>query len=197
MRRLLAALLLAAAGICASAAAGTTPAAGWGVEQLMQSLAQVKSARGKFVERKYLAILSAPLEFSGVLVYTAPGRLEKHILLPNPESLVLEQDRLTMENKARNQRRTLVLQDYPVIWAFVESFRSTLAGDLQTLSRFYRIGLEGSDDQWRLLLAPSEPKMQAMVREIRISGSKNRIRTIEILEAEGDRSVMTIAEEAP
>ncbi|MND02960.1 hypothetical protein D3C83_225530 [compost metagenome] len=65
------------------------------------------------------------------------------------------------------------------------------------MSRFYRIGLEGSDDQWRLLLAPSEPKMQAMVREIRISGSMNRIRTIEILEAEGDRSVMTIAEEAP
>jgi hypothetical protein len=143
MRRLLAALLLAAAGIGASAAAGTTPAAGWGVEQLMQSLAQVKSARGKFVERKYLAILNAPLEFSGVLVYTAPGRLEKHILLPNPESLVLEQDRLTMENKARNQRRTLVLQQYPVIWAFVESFRSTLAGDLQTLSRFYRIEPRG------------------------------------------------------
>jgi hypothetical protein len=38
--------------------------------------------------------------------------------------------------------------------------------------------------------------MQAMVREIRISGSKNRIRTIEILEAEGDRSVMTVAEDA-
>jgi hypothetical protein len=70
--------------------------------------------------------------------------------------------------------------------------------DLQTLSRFYRIGLEGSDDQWRLLLAPaSQKKMRATVREIRISGSKNRIRTIEILEAEGDRSVMTIAEEAP
>lgn len=196
MRRFVAALLLAVAGICTPAAAGTTPAAGWGVEQLMQSLAQVKSAKGKFVERKYLAILNAPLEFSGVLVYTAPGRLEKHILLPQPESLVLEQDRLTMENKARNQRRTLVLQEYPVIWAFVESIRSTLAGDLQTLSRFYRVGLEGSDDQWRLLLVPSEPKMQAMVREIRITGSKNRIRGIEILEAEGDRSVMTITEEA-
>lgn len=162
----------------------------------MQNLGQVKTARAKFVERKYLAILNAPLEFSGVLVYTAPGRLEKHILLPKPESLVLEQDRLTVENKARNQRRTLVLQDYPVVWAFVESIRSTLAGDLGTLHRFYRISLEGSDDEWRLLLAPSEPKMQAMVSEIRISGSKNRIRSIEIIEAEGNRSVMTIAEDA-
>lgn len=195
MRRVLAALLLVATGICC--AAETTPAADWGVEQLMQSLGQVKSARGKFAERKFLAILSAPLEFSGTLLYTAPGRLEKHTLWPKPETLVLEQDKLTIENKDRNQRRTLVLQDYPVIWAFVESIRSTLAGDLQTLNRFYRISLEGSETQWRLLLKPSEPKMQAMVNEIRISGSNNRIRTIEIVEAEGDRSVMTIAADAP
>lgn len=199
MRRRLAGLLLIAVGsfLCTVAAAETAPAADWGVAQLMQSLGQVKTTKGKFVERKYLAILSAPLEFSGTLVYTAPGRLEKHTLVPKPESLVLEQDQLTMENKARNQRRTLVLQDYPVIWAFVESIRSTLAGDLQTLNRFYRISLEGSGDRWRLLLAPSEPKMQVVVSEIRISGSKNRIRTIEIIEAEGDRSVMTIAEDAP
>ena len=43
----------------------------------MQNLAQVKSAKGKFVERKYLAMLNAPLDSSGTLVYTAPGRLEK------------------------------------------------------------------------------------------------------------------------
>lgn len=194
MRRVLAVLLLVATGLCC--AAETTPAE-WSVEQLMQSLRQVKSARGKFVERKYLAILSSPLEFSGTLLYTAPGRLEKHTLSPKPETMVLEQDRFTIENKDRKERRTLVLQDYPVIWAFVESIRSTLAGDLQTLNRFYRVTLEGSETQWRLLLKPGEPKMQALVSEIRISGGNNRIRTIEIIEAEGDRSVMTIAADAP
>ena len=168
MRRALAALLLAASGI--GCAAETTTAADWGVEQLMQSLGQVKSARGKFTERKYLVILSAPLELSGTLFYTAPGRLEKRTLLPKPETLVLEQDKLTIENKERNQRRTLVLQDYPVFWAFVESIRSTLAGDLQTLNRFYRVTLNGSETEWRLLLKPSEANMQAMVSEIRIGG---------------------------
>jgi len=190
--------LFAAACASAAVAAESSDPAAWDVQRLMRELAQVKTANARFIERRHLAILTAPLESSGTLVYVAPDRLEKHTLRPRPESLVLERNELTVESKERNQRRTLVLQDYPVIWAFVESIRSTLAGDLQTLSRFYRIGLEGSDDQWRLLLAPSEPKMQAMVREIRISGSKNRIRTIEILEAaEGDRSVMTIAEEAP
>ncbi len=195
MRHVLAALLLAATGICPAAAAGT--AAAWGIEQLMQNLAQVKSARGRFVERKTLAILNAPLDSSGTLIYTAPGRLEKHTLLPKPEILVLDQDKLSIEYQDRNQRRTLALHDYPVIWAFVESIRSTLAGDLQTLNRFYRTSLEGSEDQWRLSLKPAEPSMQTVVKEIHLSGRGNRVRMIEIIEAEGDRSLMTITEDAP
>lgn len=193
--RLVAILLVATTGICSATAAET--AAGWGIEQLMQSLGQVKSARGKFVERKYLAMLNAPLDSSGTLVYTAPGRLEKYTLLPKPEILVLERDTLTIEYRGRNQRRTLALQDYPVIWAFVESIRSTLAGDLQTLNRFYRVSVEGGEDKWRLSLRPAEPQMHTVVKEIHIGGRGNRVRTIEIIEAEGDRSVMTITEDAP
>jgi len=175
-------------------AAETAPEASWSVEQLMQRLAQVKSAKATFVERKHLRILSAPLESSGTLVYTAPGYLEKHTLKPKPESLVLEKDTLTFEDKTRNRRRTLKLQEYPVIWAFVESIRSTLAGDLQSLNRFYRVALEGSELDWRLTLDPREPDIQRMVNQIRIAGSRTSIRSIEIIEAEGDRSVMTIAE---
>ena len=174
------------------AAAADTATPEWGVKELMQSLAEVKTAKGKFVERKYLSILSKPLEFSGTLIYTAPSRLEKNTLLPKPESLVLDEDKVTIENKAKNQRRTLSLPDYPVIRAFVESIRSTLAGDLQSLNRFYEISLDGNASQWRLLLKPNERSMQAVVSEIRISGSRNRVDTIEIIEPEGDRSVMTV-----
>ncbi len=104
----LAALLPAATGV--GAAAAEAPAA-WSIEQLMQNLRQVKSAKGKFVERKYMAMLNAPLDASGTLVYTAPGRLEKVTLLPKPETLVLDQNKLSIEYKDRNQRRTLVLPE--------------------------------------------------------------------------------------
>ena len=192
-RRVLLALIFVAFGCAATAA--ETPA--WGIDQLMQDLAQVKTARAKFTERKYMAMLNAPLDASGTLVYTAPGRLEKYTRLPKPEILVLEQDTLTIEYKDRGQRRTLALQDYPVIWAFVESIRSTLAGDLATLNRFYRASVTGSAEQWRLTLKPIDPKIQTVVKEIQIGGSRNRVRTIEVSEAEGDRSVMTITEDAP
>ncbi|MGH8702755.1 MAG: outer membrane lipoprotein carrier protein LolA, partial [Burkholderiales bacterium] len=70
IRRALPALaaLLAAGSCCTPPAA----AADWGVEQLMRSLAQVQSSTARFVERKHLAILNAPLESSGTLLYTAP-----------------------------------------------------------------------------------------------------------------------------
>ena len=93
---------------------------------------------------------------------------------------MLDQDKLTLEYPDRGQRRVLALQNYPVVWAFVESIRSTLAGDYQTLNRFYRASVAGSEEQWRLSLKPVEPKMQSVVQEIRIGGSHNRLRTIEI-----------------
>jgi hypothetical protein len=193
-RRRRAVLALLAAGFCPSAAVGAEADVpeGWDIKRLMRELAQVKSAKARFVERKHLAILNAPLEASGTLLYTAPGKLEKYTLTPRQESLVLEGDRLTLENKALNRRRIFALQDQPVIWAFVESIRSTLAGDLATLSRFYQVSLEGGESQWRLTLNPVEPGMQNVVSEIRIGGSRNWIGTIEIIETQGDRSVMTI-----
>lgn len=191
---MLRAALLSVALIAGGPTAG---GADWGLEQLMQELAQVKTAQGRFVERKHLEILNAPLELSGTLVYVAPGRLEKHTLTPRQESLVLERDELTIESKERNQRRKLALQEYPVIWAFVESIRSTLAGDLPTLSRFYQVSLDGGERRWRLTLKPREPRMQDMVSQIRISGERNWINTIEIIETGGDRSVMTITRDSP
>lgn len=171
--------------------------AGWDLQQLMLDLRAVKIAKAKFVEQKYLRILSEPLESSGTLFYIAPYRLEKYTERPNPESLVVDRDKLTIVSDQGRRRRTLVLQDYPQIWAFVESIRATLAGDLPSLRRFYDVDLEGNAEAWQLLLRPSDPKTREMVRSIRIDGRRNSLHSIEIREADGDRSVMTVVPDGP
>jgi outer membrane lipoprotein-sorting protein len=189
-------VIAAAAGRFPAAIAQTESKSKWDLTQLMQDLRQVKTARGRFVERRYLAILNTPLESSGTLVYIAPGRLEKHMLLPRQESLTLDGDTLLIENKETGQRRKVVLQEQPVLWAFVESIRSTLAGDLQTLNRFYEVSLEGEASRWRLRLKPTQPSMREVASEIRLSGNGSWVGMIEILDAGGDRSVMTITRDA-
>lgn len=184
----------ALAGLTMAAAMFATalPArADWSLGHLMQTLAQNKSGRATFVEKKYLALLDKPVESSGELYYTAPDRLEKRTLLPKPEALVLDQGRLLVEQGKR--RYQLALADYPEVAAFVESIRGTLAGDRQSLERVYRIELQGNSERWQLTLLPREAKMSAVVSRIRIGGTHNDVQTIEIQQADGDRSVMSIA----
>lgn len=170
-------------------------ATAWTLDELMHGLAQVKQSRATFVERKFLSILKTPLVFSGTLTYNAPGHLEKITLLPKPESMILDQDELIVQSGDARQKRTLALQDYPAIWAFVESFRSTLAGDIATLKRFYHVSIEGHAQHWLLILRPVDPRMKDLVSEIRISGNFEQISTIEIRESGGDHSVMSISKD--
>lgn len=172
------------------------PAHADALDELMQRLAQVKSARGQFVERKELAMLDAPLESSGTLYYARPGRLEKHMLKPRRESMILDGDTLTLEDKDSGQVRSFAVQENPVLWGFVESIRSTLSGDLATLRRFYEVRLEGDRAAWRLRLKPTERRMRQVASEISVGGSGTWVGTIEILEAGGDRTVTHISREA-
>ena len=169
----------------------------WDVRKLMLGLAQVKEARGKFVELKFISVLNRPLESTGTLLFQAPGHLEKHTLTPKLESLVLDHGLLTIEIKARNITRTLVVQEYPAIWAFVESIRSTLAGDLATLERFYKIKLEGDNEHWKVQLLPIESKIREVVSKVLISGHGHSVDSIETFEANGDHSLMTVTENTP
>lgn len=162
----------------------------WNIDDLMQSLAAVHSGQASFTEKKFIAMLDKPVESSGMLFYTAPDRLEKRTLTPQPESMSLDKDKLMIEQQGK--KRQLALQRYPEIAAFIDSIRATLAGDRQALERAYRLSMEGDEKSWRLILLPTEAKMKKLVLKITIAGDGNLLRAIEIELADGDRSLMTI-----
>ena len=168
--------------------------AAWDLQQLMDLLAQTKSGRATFVEKKHIALLDKPVESSGELLYTAPDRLEKRTLKPKPESMLVNGGELVMERG--RQKYQFQLQAYPELAAFIDSIRGTLAGDRGALERSYRLSLEGSAERWTLQLQPIDPKMQAVVQRIRISGVRNQVRGIDISQADGDSSSMAIEQVA-
>lgn len=190
--RILAVILLS---ILALVARGTATAADWNVARLMQDLAQQRGGKVAFSEKKYIALLDRPVESSGELVYQPPARLEKRTLKPNVESLVLDRDVLVVERG--KQKYTLQLQQYPEITAIVGSIRNTLAGNLEALERQYRVDLQGSPERWSLTLLPSDARIAAIVQRIQISGTGDELRQIDMLQADGDRSVMQIHRDAP
>jgi hypothetical protein len=178
------ALLLAS--ICAAHAQASQS----DLDRLMGELAQRQHGHVTFTERRFLAVLDRPLESSGELFYDAPDRLEKRTLKPKFESLTLERGVLTAQRGRR--KYVLNLSDYPQVVPFIESIRATLAGDRPALERVFSLAFDGSFDKWALLLVPLDAKLAGTVKRIRIDGALDTVHAVEILEADGDRSVLTI-----
>jgi outer membrane lipoprotein-sorting protein len=181
--------------ICALALS-TCSAADWKLPDLMQLLSQQKTGKASFVEKKYIAMLDKPVESSGELSFTAPDRLEKRTIKPRLESLVLDGDRLSVE-QAGKRSFTVSLQEHPEIASFVESIRATLAGDRQALERYYALDLTGSAEKWQLMLTPTQASMAKIVQRVRIQGAQTNLKTIEFEQADGDRSEMVINKIGP
>jgi predicted LPLAT superfamily acyltransferase len=83
------------------------------VPELMQMLAGVESARASFVETRESALLKTPLVLKGTLSYRRPDRVEKHVLSPYDERIIVEGGQLTLENRAQNRRKTLAVGSAP------------------------------------------------------------------------------------
>lgn len=167
-------------------------AADWGLPQLMSGFAVVEESRARFQEEKHLAMLTEPLQLSGTLHYVRPDQIEKQITQPYAESLRITQGRL--EWTAQGRTRTLSLRSQPQIWALVESLRATLAGDLPALQRHYAVKLDGSRTKWKITLVPRFDDLSQFIQEIRLQGRDNLLRQVEIIEANGSRSLMRIEE---
>jgi outer membrane lipoprotein-sorting protein len=182
IKRLLGCLLMLAIALPASAA--------FDVGQLMNELAKHKGGKAKFVEKKYISLLDKPIVTTGEMTYTAPDRLEKRTLTPKVETLLLDKEMLSIERE--KQKLSINLANQPEALAFVDSIRGTLSGNRAALEKNYALYLSGNSDKWVLTLLPSEQKIAALVLRITVSGSKNQVRSIEYLQADGDRSLLTI-----
>ena len=164
------------------------------IAQLMTSLEKHPQGAASFTEKKFISILEQPIESSGELLFIAPARLEKRTLKPRPETMVLDGDTLTLERGRR--KHVLQLKDYPEVAGMIESIRATLAGDRKALERVYHLALDGDTERWMLVLTPLDAKVGKVIARIRMEGAGDGVRSVEILQADGDSSLMTIEKRA-
>jgi outer membrane lipoprotein-sorting protein len=158
--------------------------------QLMQLLAKVETHEAYFTEKKTLVLLTEPLISNGTLRYRRPNYVERNTTSPRPERFTYEHDHITVE--AHGRQRRIQADAQPALGALTESIRATLAGDEEALRRHYKLALTGTGENWALELTPVNAIMAQRIRQIRIAGSKEQLRLIEIFEVSGDQTQMTI-----
>jgi len=165
--------------------------------RLFSELGTRRERQARFTERKFSALLKAPVESSGTLVFRAPDVLEKRTVEPQRESVRIEGNVVTYEGAPLGgsvRRRTFALSDAPLLAALIESLRATLAGDLPALRRHYDVSWSAlqSPKGWQLTLAPREQALREAVAKVVMRGAGSEVSTVEIIEASGDSTLMQI-----
>jgi hypothetical protein len=189
MRRAVVACLCMFAGSAALFAQQSNDAL---LKGIMSQLAKVSSAKSDFTEQKFVKLLNAPVESSGTLFYQAPDRFEKYTKKPVEEKMTVERDTVTLEQIARKKQQKLFVGSYPALAAIIDAMRGALSGNLAALQATFKISAEGNAGQWTLKLVPIDAEQLAYVHAIRVSGKGDFIDAIEILQADGDRSLMSM-----
>jgi len=164
---------------------------------VMNRLAAVKSAKADFTEKKFVKLLNTPVESTGVLVYTAPGRFEKHTKNPVEERMTVERDMVTFDNVAKKKKQQIFIPQFPALAAIVDAMRGALSGNLPQLQLAFSIKASGTNQRWKLHLVPLEASQYAYIHAVDVAGRDDFIESIEILQSDGDRSVMSMTRAAP
>ena len=177
----------------ARAAAGRSAAAPADARALLAALAGVSGLEARFVERKSLALLSAPLVSKGRLYYLRPGRMAREIVEPEPSLIQVGPDSLRIIGSSGTQQ--IDLASRPDVRLFVESFSGVLAGDFVGLSRHYRLTYSrasGSANRWSLELVPRAAPLAHLIRRIEVLGQGLAVSELRVEETRGDKTVTTL-----
>lgn len=178
-RRLL--LLLAASPALARAQAGE-------LDALMKRMAARRGGSSRYTEERSVGGLDSPLYSSGTLSFQAPDRFAKHTLQPTRESLEVQGRTLLI--RRGNRTRQMDMDSVPEVAALLEAMRATLTGDAALLRRHFHAALSGNASRWVLRLEPVDERLARQIRHIEIVGAAADIRSILLLLASGDRSLM-------
>lgn len=178
-------------------ASGRAPAAEEELVRLFSELGTRRERQARFNERKFSALLKAPIESSGTLMFRAPDLLEKRTVEPQRESVRIEGNVVTYEGAPLGgtvQKRTFALSDAPLLAALSEGLRATLAGDLPALRRHYDVSWSAAQAQkgWQLTLAPRERTLRDAVAKVVLRGAGGEVSAVEVVEASGDLTLMQI-----
>ena len=188
-RRLTVATVMALASAALPRPALAAPAT---LESILARIGGQSPREAAFTERKHIALLDAPVESSGLLRYVAPDRLERITQHPVKEAMRLDGDLLVLERDGRT--RTAAAAQFPAVAALVGSLRDVLAGNAEALRRLFKVVVQGDAVRWQIDLLPSDSDMAKLVSRVTLRGGEDRLEEVETLQADGDRSVMTLTD---
>lgn len=152
----------------------------WVVEQLAQPV----PSQTAFVEVRESAMLKAPLQVSGRYARPDAATLVREVQQPYRETSTIANGQVRVQREGRRDR-VFPLDRAPELAGLQDSFAALLGGQLAVLERDFRLQVEGSQSQWRLVLTPHTARVAARLQDLTLHGSGDDLRCIEARPVKG------------
>lgn len=160
------------------------------LEEIKKHLKPTAPFKATFQEKRYIAVLTAPLESMGTLecvpdrgvIWKTSSPVEKTSLITFRGVSIIERARAPriVEDRAGISRALL----------------SLMSGDVHVASESFTLATHGTPSRWTITLTPRDSLVSEILKEIVVSGSTHPI-SIEIKHANGDRIVQTFSPPTP
>lgn len=167
-------------------------ASDFGLETVLQSVAADGVEAVGFEERRFLGIVTEPLESSGTLRFEPPDRLVKEIDKPYRETAIVDGDRLTVLNAAGAETQSISLWASEELRLVFDSLRAVLRGDAKALHALFQVSVSGDETAWAIELTPQPSEMEGAIERITVRGEAGRILSFDIRETNGDRALIRL-----
>jgi uncharacterized membrane protein len=160
------------------------------MEQLQARLASRAPFKASFVEQRFVAVLTAPLESRGEISVVPGSGLIWTVTHPIATTSLITADGVTIIEGPKS-RRDITDQAH-----ISEALLSLMDGSLERANKDFTTTLAGALKDWKLTLTPKDTLVAEVISRIIVSGSNNP-RSLELIHGNGDRIVTSFSDPTP
>ena len=182
-------LLLALSSLPVIVAAATPDAPD--VTALISRLAKPAPATIDFTEVRFSRLLKQPLIVSGTLGYAGPDILDRQVVTPYRETTQIRGTAVRVQRDGEPER-SFALKRAPELQGLLSAFTALLAGDASAVERNFSIDAGGTEESWRITLAPRDARLARRVEQIVIDGHNDQPRCFWIHNGNDGASAMLL-----
>jgi hypothetical protein len=194
MQRLIA-LSVIVLTVATTALVQETSASNCTISQMLAMRAKVQEGSATFTQERRIHYVRDPLSSAGRLRFVAPDHLEMIVEKPQPESFIYDDGVLSFDRADGKSGGQISVHSDLLLSAMFSGLVGTLSGNEDELRRAFFVEFSAVGCNWRMRLTPKSKRVSERVQRIDLKGRDQHLDEVEILQANGDRSLLRIMEQ--
>lgn len=152
--------------------------------KVRDTLAGAAVVRSGFKQKKSIAVLKRPIVSSGNYIFSKNQGLYWNIGAPINTAYVLTPDYM-IERQKGFESKIITPDEQPSLFGLTEVFEAIFVGDLDRLSKDFKIHFMGSSKSWTIGLVPQKGLLKKMFNRVLLKGDTT-VTEVKLFEKNGD-----------